>query len=147
MKEIPTFKFKSIPLSEDQSEFLIRLATNLQMENWIDDLNDTLKKEFLCQILMKRIKAYNLPFRISNFFFMISVSTFADNPGKAMIMLRLCYQHWKKTGCTDFNLDVWCKDMFPLGIPSEESMQEWWDSQKDSKAPLGNLVDDYNNWR
>ena len=35
---------------------------------------------------------------------------------------------------------------FPIGFPIEEAREKIWDAQKDVNAPLGNAVDDKENW-
>lgn len=145
-KEIPLIEFDPVKLTEDQTKKLFGLLLNKDKEKDIEALDDELSRSFFCQILIKRVHGYNLPFRFTNFFILASMLTFVNNPGKVMFLLRICYQYWKKTGCFDFNLDTWSRDIFPFGVPSEEYYNFWWDNQKYPGAPLGNLVDIASFW-
>lgn len=143
--KIPEFTFEPKPLDEAASENIFSLLIKRDAETPLE--SSDLAKEFLAQVLLKRVVAYGLPFKFTDFFFIASIVTFVDNPGKIMALLRLCWQHWRDTNNTNFNLNYWVSEMFPWGIPSDSEIQKWWDSQKSPGAPLGNLVDDASLWQ
>lgn len=139
--KIPIFGFKGEPLSKENSEYLISLFLNQKNEKSLDQI--TLKDEFLSQIFLKRIKVYNLKFVISDFFFVICLLTFVRDPGKVMILLRLCYQYWKMTGKNFIGINDFA-EMFPFGTPSNQELKKIWESQKRKNYKSGesdNLLD------
>jgi hypothetical protein len=144
--EIPNLTFEPTPLSKEASEQIMTMLMVVNSGKEVALEQSSLNQEFLAQVLLKRIKAYKLPFTFTDMFFLASVLTFVDVPGKVMALLRICWQHWKKSGKTEFNLFCWCSELFPHGVPSDSDLQSWWDSQKDNNAPLGNLVDRSDLW-
>lgn len=145
MKTIPEFTFKGELLKKENMELMASLFLNKSKERHLD--KSEISDEFLAQIILKRIEVYSLKFTITDFFFIMCLSTFAVNPGKIMILLRLCYQYWLQTkkellGIEDFG------NMFPWGTPSEEELKEMWDSQKyyERKTGSDNLLDYVENW-
>lgn len=148
LPEVPEINFQNddfVHLSEEQAKLLVQLGFNLDKEKPIEE--SELSREFVPQMLSKRLAAYNLPFSFTDLFLLASMVTWVTNPGKVMILLRMCYQLYKKKGTACFNLDVWCKELFPGGVPSDKALQEYWDSQKHPEAPLGNLLDLEDNWK
>jgi hypothetical protein len=77
----------------------------------------------------------------------MSMITFASNPGRIMILLRLCWQQYMKNGTKLFDFNTWATDMFPWGVPTEQELEVMWDSQKAAEQPLGNLLDNEDVWR
>ena len=140
MNQIPEFSFEGRPLTQEESAFFIKLSLNADKEKNLKE--SSINKEFLAQVLLKRIQGYNLKFEISDFFFIISVLCFANNPGKIMILLRLCFQYWLKTERSFLGISEWV-DIFPSGVPTEKELEQMWDSQKFSEAGVmtDNLVD------
>jgi hypothetical protein len=143
---IPEFEFKGQPLTEEQSKGFIGMFLNRNKEKPLKE-DDRIRDEFPTQIFLKRISAYELGFEVSNFFFAMSMMTFATNPGKIMLLLRLCYQYHKKTRKTMLGINEW-GEMFPWGTPTEEEMESMWDSQKKMGEPVGgNMLDNPKYWR
>lgn len=140
------FKFAGEELSKENMTVMLQLAMIKEKEGDMTTAEE-LKNDFSVQMLSKRIKAYELPFIITDFFLVMSVMTFAVNPGLLMILLRLCYQEYVKNGTVLFDLTVWSMNMFPMGTPTEESLKRFWEEQKESGAPLGNALDDVDNWK
>lgn len=144
--KIPEFTFEPQHLDEQCSRVIVHLIVTAQKGEEVLLEDAEVAQEFLAQVLLKRISGYGLPFKITNLFFIASVITFANNPGKIMGLLWLCRQEWQKTRRTIFDITCWCEAMFPHGVPSEADIRKWWDSQKDNDAPLGNLVDNVKLW-
>ena len=138
--------FKGSPLNQEQSNNFLHLLMAPEKERPLED--SEIRNEFLAQILLKRIDAYNLPFIITDYFFVMSVSTFVDRPGLAILLLRLCWQEWKKNGTTKFDLNIWGTKLFPFGVPTEEELEAMWDSQKgfNNNSNVDNLLDLSDNW-
>ena len=147
--QIPEFKFKGQNLSEIDSKSLtmMLIATDKNEVEMPLDKDPDFSGDFPSQIFLKRINAYELPFSVSNLFFAISLKTWADNPGKVMMLLRLVYQEWKRTGQTYFTLSDWAEKFFPFGTPSDNEQEQWWNSQKNENEPLKNMVDNQKYWK
>lgn len=148
--KIPEFIFKGRLLDKYEVGCFLQLQLMLKKKSdveiaLIDDKE--ISNDFGSQILLKRIESYNLPFMISNLFYIMSVETWVKNPGKVMMLLRLLYQEWKKSGKQYFNLEDWTLIFFPYGVPTDEEQEKWWDSQKSFDEPLGNMVDNSSYWR
>jgi len=142
-------KLEPRPLTQEESErFMKMYLCKEDMEKPLGDDAEA-REMFLAKILLKRIEAYKLRFKMTNFFFLASVVTFADNPGKAMLLLRECYNHNKKYGNDLFDIDTWAH-MFPDGVPTEESMSKAWDLQKCEPggwAETDNTLDKPDTWK
>jgi len=146
-KRIPEFQFRGSPLSEDNTVRLLDMAlTTLnkpELEKPIEQ-DEVLKTVFGAQIAVKRISVWELPFNISNFFFIASVMTFVNSPGMVVAMLWLAKCYAEKNKKTYLNLSDWC-ELFPAGTPTEQECSDWWDSQKipfeERTTTNDNLVD------
>ena len=127
--KIPEFTFVGKPLNKEQTSMLMQLIM-ASMGKGEKDLADeeTLNSVFLAQIAIKRIAAYGLP-KITAPFFMASLITFANTPGMIMGMLWLAKCYSDKVGKKRLTVQDWC-EMFPVGTPTEEECEKWWDSQK-----------------
>ena len=149
-KKIPEFTFSGRRMTEEEMRTLMELAMavkdNPKIEKPLDE-DDKLSEDFSTQVICKRIEAYELPFMVSNLFFLLSLRCWVDTPGCIMMLLRLIYQEWKKTGKTYFDLNDFCMSIFPIGFPTEEEQESWWDSQKASDEPIGNMVDNSEYWK
>jgi hypothetical protein len=64
-------------------------------------------------------------------------------PGICTMLLTMVQYFAKKIGQKNINLDFICQNVFPVGIPSEEDLQELWEAQKVEKPSGGsaNLLD------
>lgn len=145
--DIPAFlkSFKPTPLSIKGAEVMITMSLAKLPENPMED-DSILQGDFLMEILHQRIKAYELPFKLSDMFYVINSFTWLNGrPGNAMIFLRMCYEQYLKTGQSLFKFEDF-SEMFPWGVPDEESLQKMWDSQKHRNAPIGNMLDDKSCW-
>lgn len=71
--------------------------------------------------------------------------TMCDTPGTIMILLRLCYQHYLKTGSTLLGIEDWTY-MFPNGVPTDIELDTMWESQKNKNEFLGNMIDNAQYW-
>jgi len=138
------FTFKGRPLTQDETKLFITMCLSKQKDTSLES-DSLLSSEFLAKILIKRIKAYKLPFNISAMFFFVSINTAFTNPGKIMILLWLAYQYYKKNQVPFLSLNEWTA-IFPFGVPTEEELQRMWESQKAPGAPMGNLLDDIRTW-
>lgn len=141
---VPEFKFKGQPLSQESMALIGKLIISAEQEVELEK-DETLKNEFLRNLIVKRFEVYDLKFKITNFFFIASLITFVANPGKAMIMLWLAFNYWKKTNKEVLGIKEWC-EVFAWGTPSEEELLIMWDSQKAPKEPSGNMLDNKNYW-
>jgi len=138
------FNFKGRPLNTEESEILIKILLVGSLDKPLDQ-EERLKDDFLAQIVIKRLKAFKLPFMISSAFYVISLSTVFNNPGKIVMLLWLAYKYHLEKKIAYLDINAWV-DMFPMTIPTEEELQYMWESQKSPGAPLGNLLDDPNTW-
>jgi len=144
-RTFPEFKFNGRQLKEKESKMLLSLMLSTDNEKSLKD-DEELANEFASKIILKRINAYDLKFEISNFFLIMSIVTFATSPGNLMILLRLCYQYWKKTNKSLLNVADWA-NIFPMGVPTNEELIQMWDSQKHQNEPLSNMVDNVVYWK
>lgn len=142
LPELPDFLFKGQPLTREQSGHFMSLYMNKESEEALQD--SKLANEFLSQVLLKRVRALELPFTFTDFFLIMSIDCFVDRPGMIIILLRLCYQLWKDKGVTHFGIDQWAI-MFPFGCPSAQDLDKYWDSQKfvERKSPASDNLLDY----
>lgn len=146
--EIPEFVFTGKPLEEKDCGILMQFffAAQAGKEGKLTDAPPEIAKTMPVQIFLKRLEVYGLKFSVSEFFMCMSMLTMVRTPGDTMILLRLCYQYWKKTGKEFLTVADWC-EMFPMGTPTEEERRVMWDSQKDANQPLGNMVDNMEFWK
>lgn len=144
------FEFMGRRLTEEEMRQILGMHLHSTSERLLED-SPSLADQFLAKILIKRLQAYSLPFTITDLFFVASLLTFVDRPGLVMILLRLCYQCWKRTGQTRFGIESWSVELFPFGVPTEQDCETYWESQKGSWGVGGighdNLLDDPENWR
>lgn len=142
---VPEFKFTPKQLTDEQSKNFISLYMSRQNEKLIQEAEE-LKGDFGAKVLIKRLEAYELPFEITDFFYVASVMTFIDRVGVVVIMLRLCWQEWKKMGRTRFDIQAWGETMFPMGVPGEEDLEKMWDSQKGHALGFDNIDNVLDAW-
>jgi len=143
-KVFPKFVFKGEPLSKENLLLVINLLMLKDKEVPLDQTEKEMLDSFPVQIFLKRIKAYKLPFTITDFFFSISIMTMCDTPGVLMILLRLCYQYYLKTGKTLLGIEDWAF-MFSESIPTASELDIMWESQKRDSL-IDNMVDDVQYW-
>lgn len=141
---LPKLKFHGKPMTKEQSEIFLKLMLAKPKEIPIEN-DEELNTSFLSQIIIKRIKAYKLPYSLSNLFLLMSLSCGVNTPGKAMIILALSFQYYNKNPKSLLTIEDWA-NIFPFGMPSEKEFDQMWDSQKKSDEPLGNMVDNPENW-
>lgn len=141
---VPRFEFKGTPLSKETYEFMgIITCTTSEIPLEYSNLAD----EFLAQILIKRIRAFDLPLKVTALFFVYATSLWVDRPGNVIILLRLMYQWATEKGWRDFGSKEFL-EMFPT-IPTKEELQEFWLSQKikgERKGFTDNMLDYAENW-
>jgi len=139
---IPTFKFHGRVLQQDEYQDLLALLLSKKNELPLE-VDPELSKEFLSQVAIKRMEFYHLPFRLSNLFFLISMRTWVNNPGRVMGLLWVCQQYSKKNNTPQvLTVNDFCY-MFPLGVPTDQEFDNWWDSQKEGS---NNKVDNPDYW-
>ena len=167
--------FTPVQLGEESCKLLMQFSivkkeTELRFESDNDNNLDSVipnEMRFLILILLKRIKHLNLPFIVTDYFILMSIVSFADNPGKIMILLRMMYDHYRNNphlianqgkrivrddgkDVMIFNHDKWCMDMFPNGVPAEKDLNRIWDNQKvkefDTRNLTDNMLDNSSNW-
>jgi len=147
MKQVPEFKFKGEPLSEEYSKNFLKLLMAKKNERPLAESEVT--KDFLAQIFLKRIEGYELKFTVTDFFFAFSTMIAFNNPGKVMILLRLCYQYWRDENEALIGIENFAQ-IFPWGAPTDEELKKMWDSQKYFDRPSDhlndNLLDYYDSW-
>lgn len=128
--KIPEFKFKGVPLTQEQTELVFSLIVNSKGESEVDvSLDENINSTFLAEVAIKRMRAYNLPFKITNYFFVASVITFMNTPGMVMGMLWIAKCYADRTKKDNLTIQDWC-ELFPWGAPTQEECDTWWDSQK-----------------
>ena len=142
---IPEFKFKGETLNEEAFRTLAGCLSNSSHEKPLPE-EEGLSSDFSTQMILKRIEAYGLKFQITNFFLVLSVLSFCDNPAKLMITLWLANKYHKDTGKDLLTAEDWA-EMFPMGTPTDEECHTFWDSQKADGEPLGNMLDNGNYWQ
>ena len=146
--EIKNFTFKGRHLVEEESKALIGLIMVTKKHDIEVPLNEDTESSdwFPSKVFLKRIEAYKLPFQVSNLFFAMSIATWVNTPACVMILLRLVYQQWKETGKTYFTIDDWAGTFFPIGVPTEDEQNVWWESQKSSGEFCVNMIDNSKYW-
>ncbi len=147
MKSVPEFKFKGVPLCDENVKLLRDLIMNKSKEKPLNE--SELSKDGASQIFLKRIKVYDLKFMVTDFFFAICMEIFINNPAKIIMLLKLCYQYWRDHGTTILNIETFCK-MFPFGTPSDDELKVMWVYQKWPDHPddcfSDNLLDYPESW-
>lgn len=136
-------------LSPENGMFVFRLGILKDSEKPLEE-SELIHRTPLVEIIQKRKESLELPFVLKEFFTGLSIVTFVNNPGKAIALLWMCNELYKKGGIKVFDYDVWCKRMFPYGVLSEKCFDKWWMSQKHTpKDHFGssNLVDYPENWK
>jgi hypothetical protein len=138
---IPEFKFTGEQLSVENTGQLTGLIMNSDKQQELSKAEE-LMEEFSAQMIQKRLEVYGLKYRLTDFFLVASVLTFATNPGKLMIMLWLAHQYWRKSKKELLGIEEWCL-IFPDGTPTEDELKVMWDSQK---SEGNNMLDNPKNW-
>ena len=141
---IPEFTFSGEPLSDNNMGVISGFLLNRDKEEELST-DELLNKEFTTKLVLKRFEAYDLKFKITNFFLVASLTTFADNPAKIMIMLWFAFKYWKRTNKELIGIEDWCH-IFPMGTPTDEELKVMWDSQKGEGEPIGNMLDNSTYW-
>lgn len=140
-KNIPEFKFKGEPLSNENTQRYMSVYMVKEKQKLLNESN--FRDEFIAKIFLKRIEVYELKFMVTDFFFAMCIATFVNTPGRVMILLRLCYQYWKNTGKEIIDIDDFAY-IFPWGTPTESELEQMWNSQKYFDRPENcsdNLLD------
>ena len=145
---VPEFTFRSRPMTKEETETFVQLHMSTKPDAVLGETGvEEFENEFLVKIIKKRFEVYKLPFKMTDKFLLMSMMTFAQNPGKIMILLRLCWQKYVENGTKLFDLLVWAQEVFPWGVPTEQELEAMWDSQKAKDQPYGNLIDNPDIWR
>jgi hypothetical protein len=135
------FEFRGKPLTEEQIEILMKLTLSTHKDAPLgEDKNNIIHQNFISQIVTKRIEAYKLPFNLTEFFLLMSLSTWVTSPGRAMIMLAICQEYVANHDKKLLGIIEWV-GIFPFGVPTDEEFDKMWDGQKVNGS---NLVDDQN---
>lgn len=102
-------------------------------------------KNFAVQLFTKRADAYKMDCTIHALFFILEM---CETPAQIVMWMCTFYRIQQLEKVSIVTTSHIAK-FFPVGLPSEDSMRELWDSQKCSheEAPLGNKMDDFNNWQ
>lgn len=128
--KIPEFEFQGQPLDKENTGRLLSLVMlGMQGVDVPMEEDGNIADLFLTKVASKRIKAYGLPFNLSNLFFVASVMTFVTTPGMVMGLLWLAKRYADRTQKTLLKIEDWC-EIFPFGTPREEDQETWWDAQK-----------------
>lgn len=137
IEENVCLKIKSLrtfPMSENDTEILCMLL----MSNNRNPVIPQEQKPFLYQLIEKRLEVV-LKFKINDSRLILFLMQVTETPGKAVMMLWYL-QWWCHTkNMTELDLDTFCRDIFPMGFPSDEDLSKVWNEQKIIGA--GNLVD------
>lgn len=129
---IPKFEFTGSPLDPEKTMMLMGLIVATKSPDNPEvpmEKDGNLMDMFLAKVAEARIRVYPLPFNITNFFFAASMITFMNTPGMVMGMLWLAKCYAEKTGKKVLTVGDWC-EMFPVGTPTPEECERWWDAQK-----------------
>jgi len=146
---IPVFEYRGTPLDDDSMRAFCAMVFNKELECPLSD-DPNICDIFLSKVALQRIRAYCLPFSVTNFFFAASLMTFVRNPAHVMGLLWVTHCHSVRTGLRTYDLNVWSSELFPMGTPSKEEFEKWWVSQKvtwETHFPEpDNMVDYPNLW-
>lgn len=151
MTTLPRFEFVGTQPDDEIKDQLMKLET-MGHEFPLAEADDELTGLFPCQILLKRIEGYKLPFSFTNKFIIASgLLGLLDTPGNVMILLRYALQDYsdseQKYGGFDYKR---FKHMFKT-IPTKEELHTYWDLQKvtsdEHHSFSDNLVDDVRLWQ
>lgn len=125
----------AVLMSKEQTHAFASLCMLETSGSDTTQLEKDLSKDFLFQVLKSRADAYKLDYSIPLMVFIAILS--AGRPGTAVMwvhaLLRL--QQTTKQKVTLTSLAV----AYPVGFPTEATLQEMWDSQKG----IGGAVDNY----
>jgi hypothetical protein len=129
----PFSQLINYPLSKEQGEILFSL--------FLCDIKETQEIEypFLIKLIKKRLETFT--FKLNQLNAILFIAIVSETPGKAVMYLT--YLQWwsKKNGINNITLDILCEKIFPLGIPSNEDLNQLWNETKVS-CPTGHLYSD-----
>lgn len=137
------FKLETRPLIETESGQLLQMiifAKNGGEKELKDE--EHFKDDFLAQVAVKRIEVMKIV-NVSNLFFNISLITFMNRVAVTVMLLWLANNYAKKINKNYLTIDDWCQ-MFPLGVPTDDSLHKFWKSQKMSDGK--NYIDTGDAW-
>jgi len=128
---------KCVPMTEDIANILINLLCAPKI-NFDDD------KPFLVAVMEKRVE-FNHTFKINDNKLYLFLAILTKSPGTA-IMYLWYLQYWCfNNNVKELNIDIFCENIFPFGMPPTDELQKIWESQKvlKDRYNLGsdNLVD------
>lgn len=105
------------------------------------DAVSEMMKEFPCQVMKKRLDAAKA---MVDDHLWVFVSMICNSPGKVVMWAyTLTLMYVRKESKLLFKDYL---DQFGKGIPTDEALRRCWDTQKDADCPLGNWLDDMDNW-
>lgn len=124
-------QFKALP-QEPMSNELTTIFLAVMMGN-VD--REVLESMFTYKVIVARSEALGLEMEDSVRDFLACL---CKSPGTVTMYLSLLRQ--EQANGNRITMSFW-SDLFPMGYPSEDNLQELWDAQKVAGAPLGNALD------
>jgi len=128
LRPIPKVEFTPVPLTREQTEEFLQLCLNPDKDKPLDEVPELCRNVVASAFLVKQ-HGFELPYKISAYFFLMSALTIADRPGIAVMILWMAHEYNRHRGKKLLGLPEWV-DIFPMGVPTDHDMKKWWDSQK-----------------
>lgn len=134
---VPFEMLEKFPMSDDKSQLLSLLILGNGNKTIEED-----SKPFLYKLIEKRISVM-LSYEIDDARLILFLCLICLSPGNAVMYLTYL-QYWcKKNNVKSIDLDIFCKEIFPWGFPSEKDLDNLWDNQKVERDSMqsDNLLD------
>jgi len=123
-------------LDEESTLFLLELLSNRSGQIKIPEK----EKPVVFRIIEKRIENCH-SFRITDARLLIYLTYISISAGNAIMYLWYLQAHCKERNIDSLNLDDFCLNVFPWGLPPHEDLQTVWDGQK-VKRPNNSFASD-----
>lgn len=119
-------------------------AISVYHESVDDDVkvDEMIKNDLSMSIFMKRVDVF-FDYTVSRSS-LIFISMIVNSPAKAVMMAAYLQYKSKKLCISHFGIQDICYSVFPLGLPSEDSLHNAWNNQKVAPSDAGksdNMLD------
>jgi hypothetical protein len=129
-------KFEALPRHKMDDE-LTKIMLGILFAD-IPEGAESVEKEFLAQVITKRLEALGYTIDIKAKLFLMVLT---ENAGMAVMYCHYLAYYCKKHDLTTITMTEFCENMFPFGFPSKEDLHKLWDDQKVKDG--GNLLDHF----
>lgn len=138
-KPVEEIKVSYKPLNPKQMEMLVGIT--MLAHKGVDIPEKEMEADPMCQIMLKRIKAFNLPeFKGSA---IVALSLLAEgNPGRGVMAMMDTMREYDKRKPEKIDVGFVSEFVYPFGYYTEESFEALWDSYKEKPEshPYSKLI-------